>query len=104
MGKKALFVVLVLSLFAGMTHAALITGVERLNPDGNSGDTPVEIAADLQNGSLTFVDRTHEYEELPAGLLGADYIKVANDEMGNGHGLCRYRPQRRHRRRRRRRH
>ena len=83
MGKKALFVVLVLSLFAGMTHAALITGVERLNPDGNSGDTPVEIAADLQNGSLTFVDRTHEYEELPAGLLGADYIKVANDDKDN---------------------
>ena len=78
--RKMLFVLLVLSLFAGVTQAGLITGVDRRN----STRDPIEIAADLQEDSLTFVDRTHEYNQVPAVLLGADYVKTANNDKSDG--------------------
>lgn len=34
----------------------------------------------LQNGSLAFVDRTHEWENVPDFLLGAQYVRTANDD------------------------
>jgi hypothetical protein len=81
MGKKLMFVLLVLGLFAGMTHAALITSAVRLNPDGNSGDTDIQIASNLQDGSLIFVDRTHVYAEVPQ--TAPEYIMTANDDKDN---------------------
>ncbi len=79
--RKILFMLLVLGLFAGMSHAGLITSAVRLNPDGNSGDTEIEIGSNLQDGSKIFVDRDHLYAEVPQS--GADYILVANDDKDN---------------------
>ena len=76
--KNLMFLVLVsvFCLSAGLAQAALITDVERRNSDN---DPPV-IAADLQEDSLCFVDRTHEYNSLP--LVGIDYVQVANNDKG----------------------
>jgi hypothetical protein len=74
--KKLMFLVLVsvFCLSAGLAQAAVITDVVRRN---STNDPPV-IATDLQEDSLCFVDRTHEYNALP--LLGIDYVKVANND------------------------
>ena len=78
--RKMLFVLLVLGLFAGVTHAGLITGVERRN---STKDAPA-IAADLQEDSLVFTDRTHEYNSVPGVLLGADYVMTSNSDKSDG--------------------
>jgi len=58
--------------------SASITSVERL---GTSGNTPPELAADpLGEDSLAFTDRTHQWNEIPEGLRGAQYVMVANND------------------------
>ena len=36
----------------------------------------------LQIGSLAYIDRSYTFSEVPASLLGATYIKTANDDKG----------------------
>lgn len=91
MGKKLLLVLLVLGLFAGISHAALITGVDRSN--GRSGnrdwigafdgetDPPVGTLAD---GEYVFSDRTYPWSMTPAELVGAEYVLTFNtDKSGS---------------------
>jgi hypothetical protein len=91
MGKKLLFVLLVLSLFAGMSHAALITGVDRSG--GNSGDRDWVGAFDgemdpqvgtLADGEYVFMDRTYPWSQTPAELVGADYVLTFNTDKDGG--------------------
>jgi len=85
--KKTLVLVMVLAIgltMAQVASAQLITNVVRYNPDGNSGDTEPVIAPNpLAEDSLIFVDRTHEYNNIPPEALGAEYIMVANDDKDN---------------------
>jgi len=81
----------------GQTASAqVITAVNRLNPDGNSGDTVPAIVngpspGGLQEGSLAFVDRTptsnppggHQLVNLPPEMIGFDYIMTCNDDKDN---------------------
>jgi len=87
MCRKLLMIALVLCFVAGTTQAALITAIQRYN----STNTAPAIAVSLQNGSLAYVDRVHIYQDIPAYLLGADYVKVANDDRdintGTGYKL-----------------
>jgi len=76
MTKKLLLTLLVLGVLVGVTQAGLITGIERRN----SEKTEPEIAGPLVEDALTFVDRDHEYNAIPAYLIGAEYVKVANDD------------------------
>jgi len=89
MGKKLLFVLLVLGLFAGMTHAALITGVDRSG--GQSGDRspigafdgetdPLPSVGGLQDGIHVFSDRDYPWSMTPAELIGAEYIRTFNSD------------------------
>lgn len=77
---RKLWVLVVLLCMAQVASAGLITSVVRSN---SSNDEPA-IAADLDEDSLTFVDRPHQYNEVPASVLGADYIMVANDDKTDG--------------------
>jgi hypothetical protein len=91
MGKKLLFVLLVLSLFAGMSHAALITGVDRSG--GTSGDRAWVGAFDgemdpavtsLADGVMVFMDREYPLANTPAELIGADYVQTFNTDKNGG--------------------
>ena len=87
---------LLLAVVAGIapvTRAALITAVVRRNPDGNSGDTEPQIAPNpLNEDQLCYVDRTpattppggHQYNSIPAYLIGAEYVLTVNDDKDNG--------------------
>jgi len=67
------------SVTAGVGQAAeLITAVAHRNTDSDAPEEP-QIADSLEEGSLTFVDRTHIYVEIPESLVGAEYVIVAND-------------------------
>jgi hypothetical protein len=87
MYRKLILLFVVLGVVVGTAPIAsageIISGIERRNPDGNSGDTEPAIAGPLAEDSLTFVDRTHEYNSIPSYLLGADYVMTANDDKDN---------------------
>ena len=82
MSKKLMLLVLVFAVMAATVPAAqaqLITGVAHRNTDSDAPEDP-QIAPDpLDEGSLTFVDRTHIYVEIPESLVGAEYVLLAND-------------------------
>ena len=76
--RKILVLLLMTALVCSAAQATIITNVVRL---GSSGNTPPEISATpLAEDALSFVDRTHEYNNLPVEALGAEYIKVANND------------------------
>jgi len=87
MYRKLLFVLVLLAVAmsaVSVSQGQFITGVERRNPDGNSGDTePVISDTLLAEDSLCYVDRTHQYNEVPEILLEAEYIRTANDDKDN---------------------
>ncbi|MDI6449613.1 discoidin domain-containing protein [Anaerobaca lacustris] len=80
MGRKCtwLMVLLGVVLFvAGTVQAQLITGVERRG----STFAPPQVAPDpLADNSPCYVDRVHQYTDIPEFLLGAEYVMVANDD------------------------
>src|SRR4030042_956609 len=75
------FFVLVLNLFVTTVPVfslPLITAVADRNRDTDVAEDP-EIASPLVEDALTFVDRTHQYNVIPAYLIGTEYVKTAND-------------------------
>jgi hypothetical protein len=79
--KKTLVLVMVLAIgltMAQVASAQLITNVVR---GGTSTNDPPQIApSGLAEDSLVFVDRTHEYNDIPLEALGAQYVMVANND------------------------
>ena len=57
-------------------HADLIVEIERRN----SVNTPARIAGPLVEDAMSYVDRFHRYKDIPAALVGAEYIQAANDD------------------------
>jgi len=80
-GSKILTtLVLITSWFGVFTPASaqILTGVVR---GGSSTNTPPQIApTPLVEDAPCFVDRMHQYNSIPSYLLGAEYVKVANDD------------------------
>ena len=84
MCRKVCLAALVVCFVASIAQAGLITAIERRN----STNLPPQIAGPLAEGSLCYVDRTaathgpggHQYKEIPAEFLGADYVMVANND------------------------
>ena len=82
MCRKLCVALLILGFAVSIAQAGLITSIERRN----STNTAPQIAGPLAEGSLCYVDRTpathppggHQYKQIPTGLLGDDYVMVAN--------------------------
>jgi len=77
--KSFILSMLALGLLVGSAQAQLITGLAHRNTDTDAPETPQVGAAPLAEGSLTFLDRVHIYKDVPALVLGAEYIMLAND-------------------------
>jgi len=74
-----IYLILLVVLFAGSANAQFITAVAHRNTDADAAEDP-QIAPDpLAENSVTFVDRTHVYADIPEFILGAQYVMLAND-------------------------
>jgi len=79
MFKKRLLLGLALAIStvaSQVSSAQIITSIERRN----STNTYPQIAGPLEQYAGIFVDRNYEYDQIPAALVGAEYIKVANND------------------------
>lgn len=76
-----LFVVGIVTGAALVVQAQVITSVDRRNPNAVSSLAQVCIApGPLAAGAQAYVDRTHLFQNVPAALLGAEYILMSNDD------------------------
>jgi hypothetical protein len=83
MCRRMIYLILLVALLAGSANAQFITSVTQRNTDTDAPELP-QIAPDpLAEGSLTFVDRTHIYADVPPFILGAQYVRLANDNKNN---------------------
>ena len=79
MFRRVIYLTLLVALLAGVANAQFITDVAHRNTDSDATELP-EIAPNLlAENELTFVDRTHVYADIPEFILGAQYVKLAND-------------------------
>ncbi len=68
------FVVLVAAAAALPANGQVITGVT------SSGPIPPQIAPEpLADGVRAYVNRVHLFRNIPAGLVGAQYVQISND-------------------------
>lgn len=63
--------------FSRCAQGEFISGIERRN---STNAAPAIAGAALGENSTSFVDRTYEYVNVPGEILGAQYVKVANDD------------------------
>ncbi|MHC4324415.1 MAG: LamG-like jellyroll fold domain-containing protein, partial [Planctomycetota bacterium] len=80
MCRRMIYLILLVALFAGSAQAQFITSIVHRN--GNAPEMPEIAPNPLAEDELTFVDRTHEYNDIPESILGAQYVKLANDDKG----------------------
>jgi len=74
-----MYLMLLMVLFTRVANAQFITSVAHRNTDTDAPEDP-RIAPDpLAENSVTFVDRTHVYADIPEFILGAQYVMLAND-------------------------
>ncbi|MHC4570412.1 MAG: hypothetical protein ACYTE3_32265, partial [Planctomycetota bacterium] len=79
MSKKLVYLLLLTFVFVGSTQAQFVSSVAHRNTDSDAPEPP-EIGPDpLDEDVLVFVDRTHQYNEIPEYLIGAQVIMTAND-------------------------
>jgi hypothetical protein len=74
-----IYLILLVALFAGSVQAQFITSVAHRNTDTDATELPVIAPDPLAENSVTFVDRTHVYADIPEFILGAQYVMLAND-------------------------
>ncbi|HNY77102.1 MAG: LamG domain-containing protein [Sedimentisphaerales bacterium] len=82
MFKRLMVLILLLaalSVTAPAAQAQLITAVAHRNTDADATEDPQIAPNPLDEGALTFVDRTHIYADVPEFIIGAEYIMLAND-------------------------
>jgi len=86
MSKKLIYLVLVWAVVASTTQvvqAQFISSVAHRNTDTDAPEDPEIAPNPLDEDELTFVDRTHQYNDIPAYLIGADYVLTANDNKNH---------------------
>jgi len=77
------FVVLIAMTVVRSADARVITRVCRYDP-GVMSSVPVWIASSpLADGAKAFTDRDHVYRNVPAPLVGAEYIQMSNDDKSS---------------------
>ncbi|HEX41641.1 MAG TPA: hypothetical protein ENN81_06215, partial [Phycisphaerales bacterium] len=70
----------VLALAAESAQAAIITAIARRN---STATAPQIGLGPLDESALVYVDRTHRYRNIPAEVLGLEYVMTANDDKAN---------------------
>lgn len=76
--KRLIVLMLVLGLSVSAANAGLISGIVVRDSDG------AQIAPNLlADGELAYMDRTHEWENVPAALQNAEYIMTSNNDRDN---------------------
>jgi len=66
----------VLGACGNAVHGQVITNVVRGGTTTNPA--PVIVPAGMGNGAVSYVDRTHTYQQVPTFLQGIDFIQVSN--------------------------
>ncbi|MDT8301532.1 MAG: hypothetical protein RQ760_08610 [Sedimentisphaerales bacterium] len=79
MSKKLVYSILLIAMFAVSAQAQFISGVAHRNTDTDATEDPQIAPTPLEENSVTFVDRTHVYADIPESILGAQYVMLAND-------------------------
>jgi len=79
MSKKLICSILLIAVFTVSAHAQFISGVAHRNTDTDATEEPQIAPNPLEENSVTFVDRTHVYADIPESILGAQYVMLAND-------------------------
>ncbi len=80
MSKKLMLLVLVCAVMVTTVQAAVfITSVAHRNTDTDAPEAPQIAPNPLDEDEPCYVDRVHQYNEIPQYLIGADYIMLAND-------------------------
>ena len=79
MCRRMIYLILLVALFAGSAQAQFITSAVNRNTDSDAAENPVIAPDPLAENSVTFVDRTHVYADIPEFILGAQYVMLAND-------------------------
>ncbi|MBN1804709.1 MAG: hypothetical protein JW837_05620, partial [Sedimentisphaerales bacterium] len=79
MFKQLFYSILLIAVLTVSVNAQFISAVAHRNTDTDATEEP-QIATDpLEENSVTFVDRTHVYADIPEFILGAQYVMLAND-------------------------
>jgi len=82
--KSFVLSMLLLGMLVGPARAQLITGIAHRNTAAGAPEAPQIATNPLREDALSYVDRTHQYNEVPAFLVGAQYVMLANDNKGQG--------------------
>lgn len=78
------FVVLIVAAATFPANGQVIANVDRRNPNDVSWMAFVRVAPEpLWDGAAAYADRTHTYQDVPAALLGAEYVLMSNEDKYN---------------------
>ena len=79
MCKKLVYLLLLTFVLVGSAEAQFISAVAHRNTDSDAPEEPQISPNPMAEDALVFVDRTHQYNEIPEYLIGAQYVMTAND-------------------------
>jgi len=79
MCRKYVFLALLAVLFTGTAQAQWISAVAQRNTDTDAPELPQISPTPMAEDALVFTDRTHQYNDIPANLLGAQIVLTNND-------------------------
>ena len=71
-----LALVLAIGAWENVARGQVITNVVRGGTTTNP--PPVIVPGGMGNGAVSYVDRTHTYQQVPTFLQGIDFIRVSN--------------------------
>jgi len=83
-------ILVLLAFLAGWLQASFAGAVITSAVNNNSldpTDVYVVVPGGLAEDVDCFIDRPHEYNDIPLSLLGADYVRTANDDKTAGPGF-----------------
>ena len=79
MCKKLVYLFLLTAVLVGSAQAQFISAVAHRNTDSDAPEEPQISPNPMDEDALVFLDRTHQYNDIPAYLIGAQYVLTAND-------------------------
>lgn len=88
MTRNLLVAVIAAAAIVAMQAPASAVIISAVNNNSNdAGDVYVVVPNGLVEDVEAFIDRTHEYNNIPAYLVGTDFVQTANDDKTAGAGF-----------------